>query len=215
MTPGDLFYLRTVLSLGLLTGPVLEIGGRSWQANGNASRVCDDAGLAWEAADLEPGEGVSYVLDILDENAVATIEKRWPSVLAFNLLEHVYDPITALRHTMSLVAPGGICLVLTPAVWQLHDFPADYWRPMPDFYLEFARREGLGVLPGTFSWVVGDELIIPVEDLTYEDQKLLPSKHSQPWRSRYSDAVHRIANTAGRSMFFPYSALGCGFANPW
>jgi hypothetical protein len=60
---------------------------------------------------------------------------------------------------------------------------------------------------------VGDQLI-PVEDLTSGDQKLLPSKQSPPWRSRYSDAVHQAANTNGRSMFFPYSALGCGFEKP-
>jgi hypothetical protein len=209
MTPGDLLYLRTVLAQGAVAGPVLEIGGRSWQTDGNASQTCADAGLEWEAADLEPGVGVALVLDILDEHAVARIGRTWPTVLAFNLLEHVYDPITALRHAMSLVAPGGICLVLSPAVWQLHDFPADYCRLMPDFYSEFARREGLNVPAGTFQWIVGERLI-PVENLASGGQKLLPNKQTAPWQSRLSDAIHRIANTNGRSLFFPYSALGCG-----
>lgn len=43
--------------------------------------------------------------------------------------------------SLHLVKPGGLCVVVGPTVWQLHDYPADYWRPLPDFFIEFGRRE--------------------------------------------------------------------------
>jgi hypothetical protein len=78
--------------------------------------------------------------------AEAQIARRWPTVLVFNLLEHVFDPITVLHHSLSLVEPGGTCLVVGPVIWPLHDYPADYWQPLPDFFIEFARREGAEVV---------------------------------------------------------------------
>ena len=213
MTPGDLAYLRAAIEKGLIRGPVLEVGGRSWQPEGNAAETCRAAGLDWTATDLVAGDGVEYVLDVLDPTSVGEIERRWPTILVFNLLEHVYDPITALRHALLLLEPGGLALVVTPAVWELHDFPADYWRPMPDFYTEFAAREGVDIVADTFKWITGLQLH-DVDAVGTGNQKALPGKASAPWRSRYSDAVHKLANTSGRGLYFPYSALGVGFRKP-
>jgi SAM-dependent methyltransferase len=208
MTPGDLSFLGHVIELGLVKGETLEVGSRTWQGvNGNAAKVCAAAGLHWQGADLESGPGVDFVLDIFDEAAVAERSAQWDSVLAFNLLEHVYDPIIALRNCLRLTAVGGRCFIVTPTVWQIHDFPADYWRPMPDFYFEFARRERQTV--ELMYWIYGNALI-PVSELHAGSQKLLPSKDSlrQGIREGYSRVVHRLFNTTGRHTFFPYSALG-------
>ena len=55
------------------------------------------SGLEWQGCDIESGPGVDFQLDIRDSAAVqAAASERWDTVLAFNLLEHVYDPTAAL-----------------------------------------------------------------------------------------------------------------------
>ena len=212
MTPGDLDYLRYVSATGLLRGPVLEIGARAWQEEGNASGVCRELGLEWQGADLEPDGEEILRLDILDDDQVSRLSRTWPTVLLFNLLEHVYDPVAALRNAMRLVSPGGVCTVVSPTVWQIHDFPSDYWRPLPDFYTRFANVEGHELLERSARWIVGRRLV-PMSAMVEHGQKLLPSKqsdsaYSNKYHGLYSRVIHRIFNTNGRSLFFPYCAFG-------
>jgi len=203
-----------MIDCGCVRGRVLEVGSFNRQSllDGNARATCVAAGLDWTGSDIESGPGVDFVLDILDAAAIEAHVSAWDTVLLFNLLEHVYDPISALRHALRLVRAPGCCVVAGPAVWELHDFPADYWRPLPDFYREFARREGLSAPEETMRWIVGGKLV-RMEALASGAQRLLPSKHTagQIWggrRSAWSRLVHRAANTTGRDLFFPYSGLG-------
>ena len=219
--PGDFRYLAHLIESAVVQGPVLEVGSLDHQGGdaGNARATCRTAGLAWEGADLELGPGVDFQLDILDPTAVQAVDRRWPSVLVFNLLEHVYDPARALAGSMELVEPGGVCVVAGPCVWELHDFPADYWRPMPDFFFEFARRQGYEVVDGTARWIVNDGLI-PMAELSDGAQKLLPSKRFArriygPARASWSRIVHRGLNTLGRGRFvYPQSGFGICLRKP-
>ncbi len=99
-----------------------------------------------------------------------------------------------------------------PAVWQLHRYPADYWRPLPDFFLEFAWREGYDIPIDTMYWLVGDT-IFPVSQMLRNDEMQLPSVSQAkelwgPIRAVRSRVVHRIFNTYGRPLAFPYIGLG-------
>jgi SAM-dependent methyltransferase len=217
----DFVYLRHVIGEGLVQGPVLEIGSRAWQGEkGNAALECRRAGLEWEGTDIAAGAGVDFVLDILDREAVEALERQWATVLLFNLLEHVYNPIDALANAMTLVAPGGAAVVVGPAVWQLHDYPRDFWRPMPDFFLEFAARNGYEVVPGALMWTVAGK-VIAVEAFSVGDQKKLPSI-SRPgvlevWGKRqayWSRSVHRFMRTFGRETRYPDCGLGVVLKNP-
>ena len=184
----DFAYLRHLIQEGLVVGPVLEIGSRAWQGEqGNTATECRRFGLKWEGTDIEAGAGVNFVLDILDTTAVVAVGRQWPSVLVFNLLEHVYDPIAALRNAMSLVAPGGVAVVVGPAIWQLHDYPRDYWRPMPDFFVEFAEREGYSVVREAMMWTVLGRLVA-VDQLSIGSQKKLPSISLSRRRGRLGPA---------------------------
>jgi SAM-dependent methyltransferase len=220
--PADLAYLRSVLPH---VGPdVLEIGSRAWQGDeGNMRSTIVGAGRRWEGCDLEEGPGVDFTIDILDDDRVAGVGRTWSTVLLFNLLEHVYDPPHALRNALRLVGPGGTCVVCGPAIWELHDFPADYWRPMPDFYVEFARREGLSIVPGTLCWVLNEfrylpgrppaTRAIPVDDLVLEGQKQVPARLTAAavygrGRTVASIALQRALNLTGRVTRFPNVGLG-------
>lgn len=218
---GDFAYLRDLIGRGLVTGPVLEVGSRAWQGEvGNAQHECRSAGLDWEGTDIVAGAGVDFVLDILDTQAVAGVGRQWPTVLVFNLLEHVYNPIGALENAMGLVAPGGVAVVVGPAVWQLHDYPKDYWRPMPDFFVEFAERNGYKVIPEALMWIV-EGRAVPVSLFSLGDQKKLPSI-SRPgvfevWGkpgALWSRAVHSALHTFGRRTPYPDSGLGVVIRKP-
>ena len=217
----DFAYLRHLIAGGVVAGPVLEVGSRAWQGeHGNAAATCRQAGLEWEGTDIADGPGVDFVLDILDRKAVHDVGRRWATVLVFNLLEHVYNPIEALENAMALVAPGGAGVVVGPVVWQLHDYPRDFWRPMPDFFLEFADRNGYEVDRDALMWTVAGKLV-PVDRLSVGDQKKLPSI-SKPgvievWgapTAYWSRAVHLLLRTFGRQTPYPDCGLGVVLRKP-
>ena len=58
------------------------------------------------------------------------------------------------RTALDMVRSAGTLVVCGPAVWELHDFPRDYWRPLPDFYREFANRQGLVLAEDGMAWVL-------------------------------------------------------------
>ncbi len=211
---GDFDFLRRLIAQGVVVGPVLEIGSLNHQGGdeGNAKVTCESAGLAWEGADMAAGPGVDRTFDVLDADAVGRIQERWQSILLFNLLEHVYDPIGALRNAVRLLAPGGAVVVSGPAIWDLHDYPGDFWRPMPGLYFEHARRERLEVVAGSATWMVNGRLV-PYESLRDGEQFLCPSNrfHNAVYGPRKGPWV-RVVDFAGqllgrREYRFPF----CGF----
>jgi len=173
------------------------------------------AGIDWQGTDIDTGPGVDFTLDILNAGAVAAIDRRWRTVLLFNLLEHVYEPAVALRNAVSLVEPKGAAVIVGPSIWQLHDYPRDYWRPMPDFFIEFARCEGLAVVPEHFCWLLEQhERIIRIDSLTtMEGQKQFPGRNTAAevfgaFRATASLYIERALNLTGRVMHFPQVGIG-------
>jgi SAM-dependent methyltransferase len=209
----DFEYFNFVFSKGLVAGPVLEIGGRSWQGEaGNLESLCKELGIGWESADIDAGPGVTYQLDILDQEATRSIGRTWSTVAVFNLLEHVYNPILALENATELLEPGGICIVAGPAIWQLHQFPGDFWRPLPDFFIEFGRRNELDVSSDLMFWLVYGK-IYPVSRFRSNHELVLPSVDVSKsiygaYKSLRSRILHRLFRTYGREMAFPYVGLG-------
>ena len=79
---------------------------------------------------------MSLILDTLGGHAVKEMGRTWPSIFAFNLLNTFTIRSRPCAMPCASWHHGGVCLVVTPAVRHLHDFPADYWRLMPDLYFK-------------------------------------------------------------------------------
>jgi len=60
---------------------------------------------------------------------------RWSSfdvVICDQVLDHVVDPVKALRTLVRLTRPGGTVVVSTPFLIKIHPHQGDFWRFTPD-----------------------------------------------------------------------------------
>jgi SAM-dependent methyltransferase len=208
MNDVDVAYLREVLTRGLLQGPCLELGVGLEGANNR--ELLRSHGIEHFGSDLVPGPVVDFVVDMeaQPDDLRATVARvgAFGSVLVLNVLEHTFDPVRVLDNVFALLAPGGTCVVITPAVWTVHDFPVDCWRILPGFYVEYARRRRLTLVEDTLRFVGHG----PVQDFLAPDGTMaLPRPGRSAAHFTYSKAVHRLFDTFGRGMAFP-SHVSCG-----
>jgi hypothetical protein len=126
----------------------------------------------------------------------------------FNVLEHTFDQITVLSNALSCLAESGTLLVVTPAIWPLHNYPGDYHRLLPDWYHQFAELHGLKLVDDHFCWLsqFGIEPIFSFETEfpTYRSRRIKGSP-TRYWMSRIE---HRVLNTYGRSHWATHTAIG-------
>lgn len=59
-----------------------------------------------------------------------------------SLLEHVRDPLTALRECYRILSPGGVMQHTMPLHFPLHGYPKDFSRLTPDYFTEFCNDLG-------------------------------------------------------------------------
>ena len=55
-------------------------------------------------------------------------ENSFDMVLSTCVLEHVRAWRSAVSDPKRICRPGGIVLLIVPAVWEYHEHPGDYWR---------------------------------------------------------------------------------------
>ena len=73
--------------------------------------------------------------------------KQYSLILMLDVLEHLAEPVRALRHALDLLAPGGTLLITVPAfrlLWTNHDIINDhYTRYTKRSFEDVARQAGL------------------------------------------------------------------------
>jgi hypothetical protein len=220
MVKNDIAYFHHCHQHGLIRSSFLEVGSRRVQ--GSVPNLCD---LARElqlphvqGVDMISGEGVDLTFDF--SLTPEDFRHRWSygtfnTVAVFNVLEHTFDPITVLHNALQCVISEGTLLVVTPVIWPLHNYPGDYVRLMPEWYVEFARRFDLEIQPNLFCWlsIFGITRIDSSKDV---QQYEIPSasnigKIQYPLRYFSSRMIHRVFNTFGRSFLFSHTAIGVTF----
>jgi SAM-dependent methyltransferase len=77
---------------------------------------------------------------IADAYAIPLDDASVDTVLLTEVLEHLEEPVRALREAHRLLRPGGAIIVTTPLFFQLHEEPRDFFRYTP-FGLEHVLRE--------------------------------------------------------------------------
>jgi len=200
MVGADLQYVRELMNKSSITGPVLELG------TGYGGSTCKDliqsAGMHYYGTDLFEASTVDFVADFERTDQLQALRGvgGFGTILILNVLEHCFEPIKILDNAASLLLPNGRLVVLTPAIWPLHNYPMDAYRLLPNFYEEYAKRRTLTLEATGFEYVgFGNVESFRNDDKSYA----FPPPQTPRSRHNYSRSIHKLFNTCGRAMFFP------------
>ena len=203
MTGDDLKYVSAISTAPFFRGPVLELGGGY---GGVTSReVVLSRALSYKATDLTAAPGVDLVADFESGAGIQDVLAAGPfgTVLVLNVLEHAFNPTAVLDNAIRVTGEtGGALVVLTPAVWPIHNYPIDCCRLLPDWYRQFATTRGVSLLEETFQYV-GYGRVEAFRGPDGQDHLPAPGSRNQPFHRFYSRAVHKVFNTFGRGMMQP------------
>lgn len=212
MIPPDTEYMQRLVRAQVLRAPVLELG--TGYGGSTCRELITSAGLTYYGTDIADGEGVDFVANFENRADLAAFRSVAPfgSILVLNVLEHTFDPIRILDNARTLIKAGGTLVVMTPVVWPLHDYPFDAWRILPNFFEDYARRNGLELGDDYFDYIgYGAVRNFRNQDLTYR----LPPPCQNKARYWFGRAVHKAFNTFARGMLQPsHVAVGAVLTIP-
>jgi SAM-dependent methyltransferase len=216
MTEIDVAFFNLCLSSGFVNTRLLEVGSAKVQGFENICDIARSAGISeTTGVDIQTFDGVDAVVDFGLPPEV--FEKHWKfgkfgTVCVFNVLEHTFDPITVLANALSCLEKDGHLLVVTPSIWDLHNYPGDFVRLLPNWYEQFAERYDLNLLKDSFCWLscFGIQKIYAEKEPAFPTflRKGREASWIRYWTSRF---VHKAFNTYGRSHWFNHVAIGAVF----
>jgi SAM-dependent methyltransferase len=125
---------------------VLEVG--SCNVCGNSKNFIINQGKKFVGIDIINGHDVDFLCDITDEiDKINTIlNQKFELIIAMNVLEHIFDPVKAIKNMNNLLNDNGYIIIAVPLIWDLHAYPYDYYRLLPDFFRKIAEIENLTIL---------------------------------------------------------------------
>ena len=92
--------------------------------------------------------GVDYLTDRSEPDIVASAtdlplnDKSFDTVVSTEVLEHVAEPLRALREMQRVLKPGGYLILTTPMYWPRHEVPYDFFRYPYDGLLYLIKESG-------------------------------------------------------------------------
>lgn len=75
--------------------------------------------------------------------AVPFLNDAFDTVVSTEVLEHVPDPLLAMREMQRVLKPGGHLVLSTPMYWPRHEVPYDFFRYPYDGTLHLVKESGL------------------------------------------------------------------------
>jgi hypothetical protein len=104
--------------------------------------VVELSGGAWQSLPWKSYTRLDYPEFDLCQPA-DKIDRQYGLVICEQVLEHVIDPLAAVRTLRQLCADDGWVYVSTPFLVCLHDHPGDYWRFTPSGLQLLLNSQGL------------------------------------------------------------------------
>ena len=140
-------FVRDVAENLPVAGPVVEIGSRPAEGQeeiANLRRFFP--GVEYIGCDIQEGANVDRIEDV---HALTFADNSVGTVLCVEVLEHVADPLRAVREIHRVLKPGGVAAFSSQMFFPIHAHPWDYWRFTP---------EGFGLVLQPFE----SSLVVPV-----------------------------------------------------
>ena len=107
-------------------------------------------------------------------------DKRYSLILMLDVLEHLKDPVAALRQAISLLEPGGSLLVTVPAfrlLWTSHDTLNDHFTryTKADFHI-VAERASMKISEARylFFWLFLAKLGVRFKEMVFGSKPTVP-----------------------------------------
>ena len=122
-------FVRRAAQAFPLPEPVLEIGSRpaaGQEGYADLSPFFPDR--RYIGSDFLPGPSVDV---LLDAHLLGVRDGQIGTVLMMDTLEHVQDPLLAMREVHRILRPDGVVLMSSHMSFPLHNHPWDYWRYTP------------------------------------------------------------------------------------
>lgn len=140
---------------GLKNGNLLDVGS----GTGHFASVMKNSG--WSVTGIEINEKArnfstsAFNLEVIAPDHISELKaESFDCVTLWHVLEHFHDPHKYISDIISLLTPGGICLVALPnsssfdakyynSFWAAFDVPRHLWHFDPDTFGYFSRKSGM------------------------------------------------------------------------
>ena len=108
------------------SGPVVELGAYYTPGYESLSNLRPlFPGREYIGCDIRRGNGVDR---IEDAHRLTFEDRSVGTLLAFEILEHLRDPRSAVSEAHRALNNNGLLAVSVPFTYRIHGFPSDYWR---------------------------------------------------------------------------------------
>jgi SAM-dependent methyltransferase len=132
VVPVVLDFVRDLADGFDLPEPIVEIGARPADGQEHLADVRRILGASEHiGCDIQAGPNVDRIEDV---HHLSFADASVGSVVAFETLEHVADPIRAMEEVHRVLRPGGIVAISSLMFMPIHAHPWDYWRFTPEAF---------------------------------------------------------------------------------
>mgnify|MGYP002336355405 CR=1 FL=1 len=123
-------FARDVAGSFPVAEPLGEIGARAAEGQEGIADLRSIFGAATHiGCDIQEGPGVDRIEDV---HALSFDDESVGTVICLETLEHVADPLRAVREMHRVLRPGGVLAISSLMFFPIHAHPWDYWRFTPE-----------------------------------------------------------------------------------
>lgn len=119
---------------------IVDIGSQDF--NGSYKSIFE--GWNYVGVDLEFGKNVDVVMK--SEFDTGLDDNSFDVVISGQCIEHCRDPFKLVSEMYRICKKDGYCVLTAPQSWPEHNYPADYWRYMPNGIKELLQISGFKVI---------------------------------------------------------------------
>jgi len=113
-----------------IASPLVEIGSRPAAGQEEHAYLRDFfPGVEYIGCDFQEGTNVDRVEDI---HNLSFADESIGTVVSCETLEHVHDPLRAMREVYRVLKPGGVAVITSVMTFPIHSHPWDFWRFTPE-----------------------------------------------------------------------------------